>query len=199
MTASETYYLAVKALCFNGLCKHEICQKLGISPEQCQDALNHYDLVPLTKKARAKFLLGQGFSGDIIARKLDMKDRYFTKVYNQYQDELRAEQAQQVITQKALSAIALQVSIWLPLVCIDGSSFEPIAARLGLIEKERNGANRALYVLPEKWQTRRSMGLDREAVYRPVVGGHGYERVVSNYPNAQVGSDFFGVELYNIN
>ena len=195
----QDYFDNVRELCVKGHTKSEICRALQISDYQCKQALRCYDLTAPNKKQRIFKMFAEGVSGQDILESVGVTLRYFNKLRDEYSETVKEKEIRADKKKKSGEDIpADKRLIWLPLICIDGSRFEPIAARLGLIAKERNNAGRVLFELPRFWYKKVIKELDREAVYRPNKDKGGSIRVLSNYSSAKAGSDLFGVELYNI-
>lgn len=188
----------IRDLAEQGLTKIEICRALKCTDKQCSNALRYHNLTAVSKKQRVINLHKEGRNRGYILETLDISQGYMDKIILDYKEPNRIAPDRPELGRQMPNALREAKQIWLPLVCIDGRNFEPIAERLGLIKTDQFKNGRALFELPNGWEKFTAISLGREGLRRPNPHGAGLQKCLSNYYEAQVGSDFFGVELFNI-
>jgi hypothetical protein len=192
------YLNEVRDLAEQGLSKYEICKQLQCTDKQCCDALRYHNLVAVSKKQRVINLHKEGKNRAYIMETLDISQGYMDKTILDYKEPDRIAPDRPDLEKQMPNARREAKQIWLPLVCIDGRNFEPIAKRLGLIKTDQFENGRALFELPDGWEKFTIRSLGREGLNRPNPHGAGLQKCISNYFEVGSDSDLFGVELFNI-
>jgi len=192
------YFEQIRDLAEQGLTKIEICRAAKCTDKQCSDALRYHNLVATSKKQRVINLHKEGKNRAYILELLDISQGYVDKTILDYKEPERIAPDRPDLDKQMPNALREAKQIWLPLVCIDGRNFEPIAKRLGLIKTDQFERGRALFNVPKGWEKFTVRSLGREGLSRPNPSGHGLQKCLSNYFEVEAGNELFGVELFNI-
>ena len=181
-----------------GLTKIEICRLVNITDKQCSEALHHYSLTAASKKKRIINLYQEGKNRGAILETLGISQGYVDSTILNHTEPDRIAPDRPDLEKQMPNARREAKQIGLPLVCIDGRNFEPIAKRLRLIKTDQFERGRALFELPDGWEKFTIRSLGREGLNRPNPHGAGLQKCISNYFEVGSNSDLFGVELFNI-
>jgi len=140
----------------------------------------------------------EGRNKAYILELLDISQGYVDKTILDYKEPERIAPDRPDLYKQMPNSLREAKEIWLPLVCIDGSDFEPIAERLGLIKTDQRQRGRGLFIIPVGWEKFTVRTLGREGLNRPNPRGHGLQKCLSNYSEIEADNELFGVELFNI-